>query len=98
MTHLSVADKWFNRTKDILLIGGAIWAVFVFMNGYYDLPSATANNALAIKNVEAQVSGLENSIIKINAKFERIDDKQDYTNKSLDEVKEWMRSISRRTQ
>lgn len=84
------------RGKDIILICGALWGVITFFHGYYGLPDAVKAQAQEIEGVDNRVLKLDSAIIKINDKFEQVDLKQNYTNKSIDEIKEWLKSISSR--
>jgi len=80
----SKIDKWFMRGKDILILLGAVWASLIFLNGYYNLPLATAANAEEIEAVKKRVNEIEMRLV-------RIESKQDYQIQSLDELKSWVR-------
>lgn len=91
MTHpQSKVDKWFMRVKDALIILPAAGALFLFLFRYHALPDEVAANAAEIKAQKTQIQELHDSFLTMNAK-------QDYTIKSMDEMKGWMKALSQRS-
>ena len=89
-------DAWLIRGKDILLILGAVGAIFACGLKFYSLPNMVDAQAAQISQVQGQVQVLHETDMKLSARLDNFEIKQDYTNKGIDDVKEWMKGISSR--
>ena len=89
-------DAWLIRGKDILLILGAVGAIFACGLKFYSLPNMVDAQAAQISQVQGQVQVLHETDMNLSARLDNFEIKQDYTNKGIDDVKEWMKGISSR--
>lgn len=96
MALQSKVDKWFMRCKDAIIIFGVVGTIIFGAYKYYKLPEAVASNSAELASHETQIRALQASVEKINSRFETVDLKQDYTNKSIDEMKTWLKTIATR--
>lgn len=87
VTPQSRTDKWFMRSKDIVLLIGFLGSLFIWVVKYYSLPGEVLAQAADIKNLQTQV-------ISFDKRIDGIQIKQEYTNKSLDDIKSWLKTIS----
>lgn len=94
MTSQSQIDKWFMRGKDGLLILGGLGAIFLFLFKYYPLPDTVDAQAQEIAKVEKEIIMLRESDMRFSSRLDNFEVKQDYTNKGVDEVKLWLKSIN----
>lgn len=90
MKPQSTLDKWFMRSKDVfLLIGGfgGLGACFVFAFNYYSLPFEVKAQAADIKTAQASILELHDYTLRNDGRLSRIEDRQSYTNKGIDDIK-----------
>lgn len=96
MKAQSTLDKWFMRVKDGIIISSALGAILLFMVKYYQIPDLVEAQAKEIQQAQTQISQLQEYTIKTDGRMARIEDGQVYTNKGIDDLKGWMKSLSRR--
>lgn len=54
-------DKLLIRTKDLIIVGAALWAIFVVGVKYYPLPGEVEAHAESLRDHEARIQKVENS-------------------------------------
>lgn len=77
------------RSKDVVLLLGFLASLFVWVVKYYSLPGEVEAQAQEIRNLKTQA-------ITFDKRFDRIEIRQEYTNKNTDDIKAWLKSISSR--
>lgn len=96
MQAQSIKDKWFMRTKDALIIASALGTFFVWGIKYYSLPAEVVAQAQDIQTVKAELRELHDYTLRTDGRLARIEDNQSYTNKGIDEIKGWLKSVANR--
>jgi len=96
MQAQSKTDKLFMRAKDLILIAGFIGTLFMWAVKYHGLPDEVSAQAKQIESVKLEIRELHDYTLKTDGRLARIEDSQIYTNKGIDEIKSWLRAISKR--
>jgi hypothetical protein len=47
-------DPWLMRSKDLLLVGGALWTLFVWGAGFIGIPQRVQQTEMNLVNLEAR--------------------------------------------
>ncbi len=92
----SPIDKLFMRAKDIILIALPLGSIFLYIAKFADLPTEVAAQAKQIEAVQSEVVNLHDYTLRTDGRLSRIEDSQVYTNKGIDDIKVWLRAISKR--
>lgn len=96
MQAQSKIDKIFMRVKDGILIAGFLGTAFVWAVKYHALPDEVEAQAKEIQAVKMEMAEFHDYTLKTDGRLARIEDNQGYTNKGIDEIKGWLRSLSKR--
>lgn len=97
MTHQNSIDKWLMRGKDLLVIIAALGSFFLFVVKYYSLPAEVQAHAEQIETQNQKISDLALADMRISARLDQFELKQDYTNKGVDRIENWLKNVSNRT-
>lgn len=89
-------DAWLIRGKDILLILGAVGAIFACGIKFYSLPEVVGAQAAQISQVQCQIQTLHEADLKLASRLDNFETAQKYTNAGIDDLKNWMKGISGR--
>ena len=84
------------RTKDGILIAGFLGTIFIWAVKYHALPTEVMAQAKQIEIVKVEIAELHDYTLKTDGRLARIEDNQGYTNKGIDEIKGWLRALSKR--
>lgn len=92
----SKLDKWFMRGKDAILIAGFVGSAFMWLVKFHNLPDEVAAQAKQIEGCKKEMGEFHDYTLRTDGRLARIEDSQKYTNKGIDEIKGWLRSLSKR--
>ena len=92
MASSNSIDKWLMRSKDVIIVFGAIVTFLAYGLKFYGLPKEVEANALGIKEAKADIIILHEVDVTLGRSITELKYEQKYIAKGVDEIKDLVKT------